>query len=138
MSGPALPVPTPETRFYWDRASQGELWLRRCGPCDRAYFYPRDHCPFCGGAEVSWVRARGRGRLASYVISHRPAPGYDDVPFVIALVELVEGPRMLTNILEVEPDPSKLPIGLELDVVFERRGDISVPQFRPVGEAGHE
>ena len=128
------PVPTPETQFYWDRAADEELWLPHCDSCDQVFWYPRAHCPHCWSSAVSWVRASGRGRLASYVVNHTPHPGYAaGGPYVIALVELAEGVRLMANLVEVEPDPARLPVGLPVEVVFEDRGEgLKVPQFRPV------
>ena len=78
----------------------------------------------------------GRATLYSYVINHRPAPGFeDDGPYAIAVVELAEGVRMMTNIVGVEITPENLPLDLELRVVFERRGDVHIPLFEPAGDA---
>jgi uncharacterized OB-fold protein len=128
------PVPTPDTQFYWDRAAEEQLWLPRCDACATLFWYPRDLCPRCGSRQVSWVQASGRGRLAAFVVNHTPHPSYAaEGPYVIALVELDEGLRMMTNIVGIEPDPARLPIGLPLEVVFEDRGEgVKVPQFRPV------
>jgi len=86
---------------------------------------------------VEWVRASGRATLYSYVINHRPAPGFeDDGPYAIAVVELEEGVRMMTNIVGVAITPENLPLDLALRVVFERRGDVHVPLFEPAGARG--
>lgn len=133
MSKP-VPIPTPETARYWEGCRAHELVLPRCGRCGRFVFYPRPACPYCGlDDEMEWVRTSGRGRLASYVIQHVPAPGYEDeTPFVIALVALEEGVTMLSNIVGVEPAPESLKLGMELEVAFEERGELAVPVFRPV------
>ncbi len=83
--------------------------------------------------EVSWFAASGSGRLHTYVISHRAAPGFEgQVPYAIAVVELDEGPRLLTNIVGVPNDPEHLVLDMGLSVDFEARGDQQVPVFRPV------
>jgi len=130
-----LPDATPETREYWEGAKRGELRIERCQSCGKAYFYPRPFCPFCSSRDVAWFTASGRGRLYSYVINQRPARGFEDfVPYVIAIVELDEGPRMMTNIIGVEPVPEHLPIGMRVEVTFERQSDeITLPLFRPAG-----
>ncbi|WP_043640220.1 Zn-ribbon domain-containing OB-fold protein [Nonomuraea candida] len=129
-----VPKPTPETQPFWDGAAEGELRIQRCKTCERHYFYPRPSCPRCGGDRVEWVRASGRATLYSYVINHRPAPGFEaDAPYAIAVVELEEGVRMMTNIVGVPNTPENLPLDMELRVVFERRGDVSVPLFEPAG-----
>jgi len=135
MSTKPLPVPTPETRTYWEMAARHELWLPKCTDTLRFFFPPRERSPFTGGA-VSWERASGRGRLASYVINIRPAPGYEEeAPYIIAIVALEEGPRLISNLIDVAPDPAVLKIGMALEVAFEVRGPITVPQFRLAGDA---
>jgi uncharacterized OB-fold protein len=81
---------------------------------------------------VESFASSGRGRLHTYVISHRAAPGFEaDVPYAIAVVELDEGPRMLTNIVGVANTPESLVLDMPLEVDFEERGDQVVPVFRP-------
>ncbi|MEO3796394.1 Zn-ribbon domain-containing OB-fold protein [Nonomuraea sp. B10E15] len=127
-----VPKPTPETQPFWDGTAAGELRIQRCQTCARHYFYPRPSCPHCGGDQVEWVRASGRATLYSYVINHRPAPGFeDDAPYTIAVVELEEGVRMMSNIVGVPSTPENLPLDMELRVVFEQRGDVHVPLFEP-------
>ncbi|NUR83192.1 MAG: Zn-ribbon domain-containing OB-fold protein [Nonomuraea sp.] len=123
-----IPKPTPETQPFWDGAAAGELRIQRCTQCERHYFYPRPACPRCGSEQVEWVTASGRGTLYSYVINHGPAPGFE-APYVIAVVELEEGVRMMTNLVGVEPDPEQLPLDLPLRVTFEERGDVRVPMW---------
>lgn len=135
MTQKPVPQPTPETQPFWDAANAGELWIQRCTDCARHYFYPRSQCPYCASAQVEWVRASGRATLHSYVINHRPTPGFeDDGPYPIAVVQLEEGPRMMTTIVGAEPTPEALTLDMSLDVAFERRGDINVPVFQPTKE----
>ncbi len=128
-----IPQETPETREFWAGARRGELVMQRCVPCQRPYFYPRPTCPDCGSDDVHWEPMSGRAQLCSYVISHRPAPGYTP-PYVIALVTLEEGPRMLTNLVGVDPTPDNLALDMPLRVRFEWRGETAVPVFVPAGE----
>jgi uncharacterized OB-fold protein len=131
-----VPVPTPETQPYWDGCQTGTLRIQWCDHCQRHFFYPRVSCPRCGSvAQVRWVDASGHATLHSYVISHLPAPGYDP-PFIIAIVELAEGPRLLTNLVGVDADPSALTLDMPLRVAFEPRGDTAVPVFRPSTASG--
>jgi hypothetical protein len=126
-----LPRPTPETAHFWEGTRAGELRLQRCGACGRIRFPPRPVCPACASREVGVFAASGRARLHSYVIHQRAAPGFR-APYVIAVVELEEGPRMLTNLIGVEPTPGTLPLDLALEVSFERVSDeIALPLFRP-------
>lgn len=129
----ARPKPTPETAHFWEGTRAGELRLQRCDECRHTYFPPRPFCPACGSRAVSVFRASGRARLYSYVISHRPAPGFKP-PYSIAVVELEEGPRMMTNIVECPQTPEALQLDMALEPVFERLDDeITLPLFRPAG-----
>ena len=130
-----IPRPQGESDFYWEKAKQHELWLRECKACGKAYFYPRDISPCCFSRDTTWIQASGNATLYTYGIVHRaPHPGFaQDVPYVTAIVELEEGPRMPTNIVGVEdPTPEKLQIGMSLVVTFEDITDtIALPKFRP-------
>ena len=130
----AAPVPTPETAPYWEAANRGELRLQRCRSCDAFYFYPRPFCPTCLGSDVAWETLSGRATLLSYTINQRPVPGWEaDGPYVIAMVQLEEGPTMMSNIVGVEPTPESLELDMALEVQFDDRGDQKVPVFRPAG-----
>lgn len=108
-----MPKPTPETAPYWDAAKAGELRVQKCGGCGRHYFYPRPFCRSCASPDVGWVTVSGRARLVSYVINRRSMPGFESVSPVIALVELDEGPRLMTNVVGVLPDTSMLQLHAE-------------------------
>jgi uncharacterized OB-fold protein len=126
-----LPQPTPETQPFWDGTKAGELRLQRCDSCTHVYFPPRPFCPKCAGRKVSWFVASGRATLYSYVIHHRPAPGFTP-PYSIAVVEVAEGPRMMTNIIECPQTPEALQLDMPLEVVFTPVSDaISLPQWKP-------
>ena len=128
-----LPEPTPETLHFWEGTRAGELRLQRCDACRHVYFPPRPFCPSCAGRSVSVIPASGRGTLYSYVISHRAPPdsGFEP-PFSIAVVELEEGPRMMTNIVETPQTPEALQLDMSVEVVFDRVSDeITLPRFRP-------
>ncbi len=128
-----LPVPTPETRHYWEGAKGGELLLQRCDACSHAYFPPRPFCPKCASRKVSVFKASGKAKLYSYVIHHRAAPGFTP-PYAIAVVELVEGPRLMSNIVDCPQTPEALQLDMALTVVFEKQTeDITLPVFKPAG-----
>ena len=132
MTAKPIPVPTPETQPFWDGCAEGVLRIQRCADCGRPYFYPRPVCPACTSRNVAWFTASGRASLYSYVINHRPAPGFEDqTPYAIAVVELEEGPRMMTNIVGLPATPEALELDMPLQVRFERRGDVSLPVFGP-------
>jgi uncharacterized OB-fold protein len=126
------PMPTPETKPYWDAAQQDELQIQRCNACGDFYFYPRPFCPACFSEEVAWVRVSGRATLHSYVINHRPLPGWEDEgPYAIALVQLEEGPRMASSIVGIPNTPEDLVLDMALEVCFEEQGGMKIPKFRP-------
>ena len=128
-----LPQPTPETQNYWDGAKAGELRLQRCGGCDHVYFPARPFCPACSSRDVNWFTASGKGTLFSYVINHRAPPGFE-APYIIAVVQLEEGPRMMSNLVDCPQTPDELILDMPLEVTFiKATDDISIPQFRPVG-----
>jgi hypothetical protein len=129
---PTLPIPTPETRPYWEAAKRHVLLIQRCSDCREVYFYPRPLCPRCMSSRVEWVEASGKGKLHSFVINHRPPRHLPKKePIIIAIVELDEGPRMMTNLVGVEPDPVKLCCDARVEVVFEDLSEeIALPMFR--------
>ena len=129
-----VPVPQPESQFYWQKASEGELWFRRCNSCGKIYFYPRDICPGCFSRDTSWMKSSGQGTLYSFAIVHRPpTPAWREaVPYIVAIVELEGGVRIPTNLVDIDPDPEKIHIGMLVDVTFKKMTDqISIPIFIP-------
>jgi uncharacterized protein len=129
-----LPTPDQETQPFWDATQQGELLLQQCAACEHTYFYPRPFCPRCWSEDVSWLPASGRGSVYTWSVVHRndlpPFPGR--VPYVAAIVELEEGPRMMTNVVGCDLDA--LRVGMPVEVTFEEEtDDITLPRFRPVG-----
>ena len=126
-----IPTPTPETKHYWEGAKDGKLILQKCNDCSDNYFPPRPFCPKCGSRSVQEFQASGKGSLYSYVINHLPSPGFTP-PFAIAVVELEEGPRLMSNIVECEQTPEALELDMPLEVTFEKlNDDITLPQFKP-------
>ncbi len=129
--GRARPKPTPETRHFWDGTRVGELRLQRCDACAKAYFPPRPFCPTCASRKVSVFAASGRGVLYSYVIHHRSVPGFTP-PYAIAVVQLDEGPRLMTNIVDCPQTPEALELDMKVEVAFTKIDDeITLPLFRP-------
>ena len=127
-----LPLPDATTQPWWDAAAEGRLLVVRCGSCGEAHFYPRPFCPRCGGEDVSWEEASGAATLYTWSVVHRNdlPPFRDKVPYVAAVVDLAEGPRMMTTV--VGADPSDLQVGMALEVAFEELGEgYVIPVFRP-------
>ncbi len=126
-----LPEPTPETRHFWEGTKVGELRLQRCDACRHTYFPPRPFCPKCASRNVSVVKASGQATLFSYVIHHRPMPGFTP-PYAIAVVALDEGPRMMTNIVDCPQTLEALQLDMPLEVTFAPQSDaITLPFFKP-------
>lgn len=139
MSAEQLPSPAPtvtgETRPYWQAAAEGRLMLPRCRRCRAVIWHPRAFCPLCHSTDVAWFEASGRGVVYSYTVSRlgrADHPAYGGTPvIVLAYVELAEGPRILTNI--VDCDPGTLRCGLPVRAVFQpSAGDGGLVRFAPV------
>ncbi len=129
-----VPIPQQESDFYWEKCKEHELWLRHCKTCDKAYFYPRDICPLCFSRDTDWIQASGKGTLYTFGLVHQiPRPTYTGpLPFVIAMVELEEGPIMPTNIVDVDATPEALKVGMSVEVTFDDITEsISLPVFKP-------
>ncbi|MFI0405852.1 Zn-ribbon domain-containing OB-fold protein [Actinomadura sp. 3N508] len=129
------PVTTPDTAEFWKATTEGTFLGRRCDDCGSAIWYPRPICPFCHGSNTRWEEFSGRGSVYSYSVVHRAGGAWKGVtPYVLAYVELEEGPRVMTNI--VDCDVTKVAIGDAVEVVFEDTGNGSaLPRFRPVQSA---
>jgi uncharacterized protein len=132
----ALPAPAPatnpETMQFWAATADGRLLVTRCQDCESLIWYPRAICPACSSLRTEWVEVSGRGSIYSYTVNHRGEGAYQGTaPFVLAYVELDEGPRMMTNI--VEAGAADLAVGLPVEVVFHDTGQGAfLPRFRPV------
>ncbi|KUN21288.1 nucleic acid-binding protein [Streptomyces antibioticus] len=122
-----LPEADDFTRAYWDAAATGTLLIRHCRSCDRPHHYPREFCPHCWSEDVQWRRASGRAELYTWSVVHRNdlPPFGERVPYVAAVVQLAEGPRMMTEVVDAPPET--LRAGMALRVGF-RDG---IPVFRP-------
>lgn len=129
-----LPLATPTSQPYWEGLRQGEVRLQRCRECASWIFYPRSHCPRCLAPDPSWHRVAGTGRLHAYTISRVPtAPFFaDEVPQKLAVIELDEGVRLTSTLVEVDEDA--IEIGMRVEPVFEATegGESVLLRFRPV------
>ncbi len=127
-----LPRPTPETKTYWEGCRQHQLLIQRCSECSKYQFYPRIICTACMSNNIKWVKAKGSGQIISYTIVHRAISGAyaAEVPYVIAMIQLEEGPRMMSNIIQCEP--GSVEIGMPVEVIFDDWSEeITIPKFRP-------
>lgn len=126
-----LPRVTEVTRPYWDAARRERLLLQRCTACGTHIHYPRPWCPACWSTSLEWVESPGRGTVVTFTVVHQPPfESYGDVPYVLAVVRLAEGPQMMANIVEI--DPAAVHVDMAVRVCFEVRADgFRVPQFAP-------
>ncbi len=124
-----LPPETEVSRPFWDACKQGELQLQQCQSCDRLQFYPRTICSHCGGRELLWRPVSGRGKLASYTIVQRGISRAYEAPYYVVLVDLEEGVRMMSSLVECEPGAAE--VGAKVEVLFQDWGEGHVlPVFR--------
>jgi uncharacterized OB-fold protein len=133
---PFLPTRPPrrnaETAPFWDACAAGRLSIPRCDECAELIWYPRRFCPFCHSRSVTYVDVSGRGTVYTFTIIRRGGgPFREKSPYVLAYVQLDEGPIMMTNIVGV--DPETVTVGQAVQVVFEPAGDgDAIPRFTPV------
>ncbi len=128
--------PLPDTRNagekYWQAAAQGVLLLPTCLACARSFWHPRPRCPHCGSEQVDWITASGKGSVHTFTVVRQSGDPYfkSRLPYAVAMVELDEGPRVMSNIIDCAPE--KLAIGMRVTVSFEAAGvGIAIPLFRP-------
>ncbi len=125
-----LPVINEESRPFWEGCRQHRLMLQHCGDCGAYVYYPRALCTACHSENLAWEQVSGEGTVYSYTVCHRPAgPAFaGDVPYVVALIDLKEGPRMLSNI--VGSDPAAVRIGQAVRVTFDDVSEeVTLPKF---------
>lgn len=128
-----IPLPNEDTESFWDGCREHRLLFQRCRRCGAVRFYPRILCLACSSTDAEWIEASGRGRVYSHSTVHRaPTPAFRaDVPYVLAIVELEEGVRMMTNIVGCSPD--EVHIDMPVRVEFEPLTDaITLPKFTPL------
>jgi uncharacterized protein len=122
------PVVVEEDRFFWEGVQEGHLLLRQCAQCARLQHPPSPMCPGCGSLEWSVRRMSGRGTVHSWIVSHHPSER-DDAPRIAAVIDLEEGPRLVSNLIGCEPD--NVLNDMRVEVVFVDVDAIRLPQFRP-------
>jgi len=128
-----LPKPSKWSQPFWDSARKHKLTLKKCKDCGHIDHPPYLYCTNCHSDNSEWVEASGKGKLVAYAINTYmvPFPFWDDMPYVVAMIDLEEGVRMLSNIVECDHD--KLKNGMELEVVFDDVSDeFTLPKWRPV------
>lgn len=128
-----LPEVTPETAPFWEAATDGRFLLRQCTDCDLIYYYPRSHCPDSLSDETEWIEAAGTGEVYSYtateIVSGWPE---NELPLVAAYVELEEGPRLFTNLVNCKPADVDIGMHVKIQFIETKREDIAIPVFEPI------
>ena len=148
---PALrprPAINRDNEFFWEGARQHELRIQRCTGCGALHFPPTPRCPECGAFTYDWVVSAGRGHLYSYAVPHYPQANGFRYPVLVGLVELDEGPRLVSNIIGCRREHMQVGMPLELDWLdshaalvdgaTDSRGSVSLPQYRPATPSRRE
>ena len=133
MSSYEKPLPTPSrtSKPYWDYCKRHELRIQRCTQCGRYRHYPQEMCPYCNSLDAEWTKVSGKGKVYTWVVCHQAFhPGFAaDVPYAVVNIELDEGIRMMSRVIDVKPE--ELEIGMPVHVVFEDVSeDFALPVFR--------
>lgn len=129
-----LPRPNEDSAPYWEAANHGELRMQKCGDCGHIRFPPALLCARCLSEKTEWAKLSGRGKVYSWIIVHRSQhPAFDpDTPYNVAIVELQEGPRLHTNLVECAN--KDIYIGMSVEVVFDKvAAEATLVKFRPCG-----
>lgn len=134
MSGKPVPVANPDTAVFWDACNEKRFLIQTCSACGQSQFYPRSICKSCHSTDLEWRDASGRGSIKTFTVVHyAPTPGFnEDLPYVLALIDLEEGVRAMMNVIEC--NIADVHIGMEIELTFELRGDQYIPQARPFRE----
>jgi len=128
-----LPELTTVSKPFYAAAKDRKLLIQRCRQCEQVIFYPKFCCPNCLGTDLDWFESRGRGKLYSYTVVHAAAPEAFKlaIPYAIGVVDLDEGARMLSWVVECDHD--KLVCDMEVEVTFkDLNEEVALPMFRPV------
>lgn len=127
-----LPEVQPWSQKFWEGTKEGKLLIQICKECNSKIFYPRKYCPECWSDKLDWIEASGKGKIFTFSTAYSMVePRFmDELPYTVAYVDLTEGIRMMTRI--VDCDPKDIKIGMNVEVTFFQRGDFYLPYFKPV------
>ncbi len=127
-----LPLSQPWSMPFWAGLEEDRFLLQHCEACGKSIFYPRPACPYCGGDQLLWREAEGSGTVYSYTVVRNNAPTAfkDSLPFVLAIVQLSEGPRLLTHIVDCAPEDVRCDMPVTLTFGKAPGGQV-LPFFRP-------
>jgi len=130
-----LPQPNPDTKPFWDGCRKHELRFQKCRNCSHVRWPPSIICPMCYTQDTEWIRAGGRGKIYTFVVYHQAfhKAFENDLPYVTAIIELEEGPRLLSNIVGCRPQDVRC--GMPVEVTWEDiNEEFSLPKFKPIRE----
>lgn len=131
-----LPETQPWSEKFWEGTREGKLLIQVCKDCDSFIFYPRKFCPGCWSANLDWVEASGRGTVFTFSTAYDMVePKFmDELPYTLAYVDLEEGVRLMTRIVDCKPED--ITFGMAVEVVFHERDGFFLPYFRPAVQGG--
>lgn len=127
-----LPHLDEENRPWWEALARHELYIQKCRACGELRYYPRALCPSCMSSQVQWIKCSGRGKVYTFTTTYQnQAAGFrESLPYIMAYVELEEGVKMLTNLVDCPPEQAR--IGMPVEVVFEDvTPEVTLAKFRP-------
>ncbi|XKH61875.1 Zn-ribbon domain-containing OB-fold protein (plasmid) [Halomonas sediminis] len=129
------PSPSPSSQHFWSEAREHRLVLQVCLHCGETVFYPRQRCPACWRDALTWREASGKGTVVTYTIIHKPShPAFSaEAPYVVALIDLDEGARMLSNVIHCPVE--EVQVGQRVVVSWEEQGQYTLPKFRPEAQS---
>jgi hypothetical protein len=128
-----LPQMSPWSKPFWEGCKRHKLLVQKCKDCKKPIFYPKLFCPYCLSPNLEWTKATGRGKVYSYTVVHSygPTEFSEDTPYVVAVIDLQEGVRMMSNVVGCPPEAVKC--DMEVEVVFDDvTEEITLPKFKPV------
>jgi hypothetical protein len=127
-----LPEVQPWSQKFWEGTREGKILIQFCGDCKSKIFYPRKYCPECWSGKLDWIESKRVGTVYTFSTAFSMVePRFmDELPYTIAYVDLDEGVRLMTRI--VECDPNEIKIGMRVEAIFFQRGDFFLPYFKPV------
>ena len=136
MATRLAPAIGPDNEFFWDGLRKQKLLIQRCKGCGRLRNPPRPMCPNCRSLEWDTIESSGRGTVYSYVMPHQPRFPFFDYPYVVVLVELAEGVRLVSNLCDIEP--ADVTVGMPVEVCYQTfDNDLVLHQFRPAASEGN-
>lgn len=128
-----LPQPTPWSKPFWEGCRKHEFLVQKCIDCQKYIFYPKMFCPHCLSSNLEWFKSSGKGKIYSYMVvySYQPTEFEENLPYIVAIIELEEGVRLMSNVIGCSPETVKcdMKVGVVFDDVTE---EVTLPKFKPI------